>query len=155
MKKVCFLEMLAGVACLTCWTCAIFSKSDSPAEWGNSIEVPRPGPEPFLGLHPIRSPSLVHWASTPRWLNDCCAWSSCIVQVDSLYCVINDKKRQTLYPRNVRYMMKKLYPRTGACIPYGTRMHFRRLRRTRATNLPTNLIHFKWTFHVDVSTVLC
>ena len=58
---------------------------------------------------------------------------------------------QTLYPRNVRYMMKKLYPRT--CIPYGTRTHFRRLRRT-ATNLPTYLIHFKRTFDVDIRTPL-
>jgi len=40
---------------------------------------------------------------------------------------------QALYPRNVRYMIKKLYPRT--CIPYGTRTHFRRLRHT-TTNLP-------------------
>jgi len=46
------------------------------------------------------------------------------------------KIRQTLYPRNVRYLMKTLYPHT--CIPYGTRTHFRRLRRTarKPINLP-------------------
>jgi len=32
-------------------------------------------------------------------------------------------------------------------------MHFRRLRRT-ATNLPTNLIHFKWTFDVKYSDLV-
>jgi len=39
----------------------------------------------------------------------------------------------------------------STCIPCGTRTHFRRLRRT-ATNLPTCLMHFKWTFDVDIST---
>jgi len=47
---------------------------------------------------------------------------------------------------------KTSYPRTdvSTCIPYGTRTHFRRLRRT--VRKPTNLIHFKWTFDVDRTT---
>jgi len=53
--------------------------------------------------------------------------------------------RQTLYPRNVRYMMKKLYPRT--CIP----LELERIFGDFDARPPTHLIHFKWTFHVDIS----
>jgi len=63
------------------------------------------------------------------------------------------KTRQTLYPRNVRYVIKKLYPRRT--YRYVHSMGLERIFGdfdARRGNLPTYLIHFKWTFHVDRTT---
>jgi len=62
---------------------------------------------------------------------------------------ITFKFRQTLYPRNLRYMMEKLYPRTLHAFLMG----LERIFGDFDARPPTYLIYFKWTFDVHISTV--
>jgi len=57
-------------------------------------------------------------------------------------------KKDMLYPRNVRYDVKVI------STLYAFHMELERIFGNFDARPPTYLIHFKWTFHVDISTPL-